>query len=713
MDDNGTNITKRKNAPSSGGALVVVPKNTEDLVEEEIDSQILSIIGLEDVFDFTYEEYATLLKEAAVRGRMSSSQMTTEAVELVTNELKRVRGKTGRFKVKRGKINIGKVMNRRAPSPQRILPQNLAPPDEEEENQKVKKFLMGNLPDRLSLVANSLDDINKTLQQQLGIEKKVSEEERKSESKSKKAQREREIEKRDKKRSDEGIKKLKGPVTGFFDAIKRYFGNILAGSIVVGLVNWFQNPANKGAIDKFSNFITNNAPVILGGILALALLPVASTLLGLTTGILGGIPLLIGALKFLASPSGLFALATYLTREGLYKFVLPPLAKGMDRIIESGYKRDYGEGNAAKGKFTTKLRDQYGRIAPRKEFEKMTDEEKTTASFLKMYDDTLKERQKVNNELYQLSAVRSDVRSKPKIEKKEKELKELDEKLQQMESQIRIGGKSFSEMQKQYEEKGESGLPQTSLSKRLYPSQTLKPQTPAVSDYVSPFAGARDREILKASKITGNAPITVGERAGYSASRGRVHRGRDIAAPSGTGLTVPSESVITDKGTEGTYGNYVVFKDANGVEHFYGHMIEPSPLSIGDSVSPGDIVGRVGSTGRSTGPHLHWEVSRVMGEVGRPRANVIDPIEVGFSAQTPFTGKVEAAQLAKTSPSIPTIPSPTGRSGIGGFVPVPIGGQRQVTSASSASQPTIPAFSPEDPNNTNIMTIKAIYNLVG
>ena len=697
MDDKGTNTTEEKNAPSSGGALVVVPKNRDDFVEEEINSQILSIIGLEDVFDLTYEEYATLLKEAAVRGRMSSSQMTTESIELVTNELKRVRGKTGRFKVKRGKINIDKVMNRRTPSPQRILPQNLTPPDEEEENKKVKKFLMGNLPDRLSLVANSLDDINKTLQQQLGIEKKVSEEERKSESKSKKAQREREIEKKDKKRSDEGIKKLKGPVTGFFDAIKRYFGNILAGSIVVGLVNWFQNPANKSAIDKFSNFITDNAPLILGGILALALLPVASTLIGFTGSILGGIGMLtkaIGGLGgLLLKIPGLGAAATAVAPAAGAIGISAVGAVGTALLMKATYDAIRGEiaGGGDFAKVDEQLRNKlagYGITETGMSYKKGSrKQQKLSASQQRVYEEIQAKR----DQLRKLKEERDSELSKHYTQRSPRSARVLTQK-----------GK---EIKRKYDQKALELFRQEQLQ--------VQPQTPAVSDYVSPFAGARDREMLKASKITGNAPITVGERAGYSASRGRVHRGRDIAAPSGTGLTVPSESVITDKGTEGTYGNYVVFKDANGVEHFYGHMIEPSPLSIGDRVSPGDIVGRVGSTGQSTGSHLHWEVSRVMGEVGRPRENVIDPIEVGFSAQTPFTGKVEAAQLAKTSPSVPTIPSPTGRSGIGGFIPVPIGGQQQVTSASSASQPIIPAFSPEDPNNTNIMAIKAIYNLVG
>ena len=696
MVDKGTNTAEEKNAPP-GGALVVVPKNNEDLVEEEIDSQILSIIGLEDVFDLTYEEYATLLKEAAVRGRMPSSQMSTEAVELVTNELKRVRGNTGRFKVKRGKVNIDKVMNRRAPSPQRILPQSLAPPEEENETEKVKKFLMGNLPDRLSLIADSLDDINKTLQQQLGIEKKVSETERKEVSKSKKAEREREIEKKDKKKSDEGIKKLKGPVTGFFDAIKRYFGNILAGSIVVGLVNWFQNPANKGAIDKFGNFITDNAPLILGGILALALLPVASTLIGFTGSILGGIGMLtkaIGGLGgLLLKIPGLGAAATAAAPAAAAIGISAVGAIGTALLMKATYDAIRGEiaGGGDFAKVDEQLRNKlagYGITETGMAFKKGSrKQQKLSASQQKVYEEIQGKR----DTLRKLKEERDAELAKHYTQRSPRSARVLTER-----------GK---EIKRKYDKKA------LELFGQEQPQ--VQPQTPAVTDYVSPFAGARDREALKASKITGNAPITVGEKAGYSASRGRVHAGRDIAAPSGTGLQVPSDSVITDKGVDGGYGNYVVFKDASGVEHLYGHMIEASPYNKGDQVPAGTVIGRVGSTGKSTGPHLHWEVSRVMSEVGRPRQNVIDPIEMGFPAQAPFTGKVEAAQIAQTKPTTPPIPSPTGRSGIGGVVPFPIGGQQQVTSGSSASQPTIPGFSAEDPNNTNIMTIKAIYNLVG
>ena len=162
----------------------------------------------------------------------------------------------------------------------------------------------------------------------------------------------------------------------------------------------------------------------------------------------------------------------------------------------------------------------------------------------------------------------------------------------------------------------------------------LAPRRPSAIDQSSSSqsSGARSGSALP------KADIVIGERAGYSESRGRVHAGRDIAVDSGVGLTVPSTSTITDMGYDGGYGYYVVFKDASGMEHLYGHMREATLRRKGDKVNPGDIIGYVGSTGRSSGPHLHWEVSRNMGEVGYGRSNVIDPIEAGYDAQIPFTG---------------------------------------------------------------------------
>lgn len=85
--------TQKKSPPPkpTSSALVPVGVKGTDLVEEEIDERILAILGIQDVFDFTYEEYATLLKEKAMSARMAQGSMSTESIELVTDEFKRVK----------------------------------------------------------------------------------------------------------------------------------------------------------------------------------------------------------------------------------------------------------------------------------------------------------------------------------------------------------------------------------------------------------------------------------------------------------------------------------------------------------------------------------------------------------------------------------------------------------------------------------------------
>jgi murein DD-endopeptidase MepM/ murein hydrolase activator NlpD len=703
------NIAEDNSKVSS--ALVVVAKKPEDLVEEDVDSQILSILGLEDVFDLTYEEYASLLKEAAVKGRMSGSQMTTESVELVTNELKRVKNKTGKFKVKPKKVDINKVLDRKQPTPSGAIvkAQKLIPTAPEVSPEQEKKPLVDseNLQkDLLSGIGNILESlitIRTLLQSQNKTEQKTVTEDKKEIQKKNKKERESKLEQ--KKPTSPILKSLQKPVDDFFGAIKKFFTNVLLGSVVLGIFKWLKDPANQNAVDGFSNFLQKNAPLILGGLLAIAALPIAANLLGLTTTILGGIPILIGAIKFLTSPAGIAALL--FTAPKWIPEVFPQTVDEQEKKIQDQIKKS----GVSKEEAIKKLKEQKKNLNPLQIMQGVGSE--------------------IDEQIYKLETGKTKSYQMQKQETSGDFGYRVGRGLVGAIKDLPAGlvgqlqGKDNEALRRQ-RERGSNlvTLLQTgklpSSTSTTKPQTPIKPQTPKVSSYKSPFAGARDKEVLKASKITGNAPITVGEKAGYSASRGRVHAGRDIAAPSGTGLQVPSDSVITDKGYERGYGNFVVFKDSNGIEHLYGHMLEASPYNKGAQVSVGTVIGRVGSTGRSTGPHLHWEVSRVMGEVGRPRSNIIDPLEIGFPSQAPFTGKVDAkqikegkAQLAQTPPPTPSIPSPTGRSNIIPL-PLPIGGaQSQVQSGTSPNQAPVPRFSSEDPNNSTTLVVRAIYNIVG
>ena len=97
----------------------------------------------------------------------------------------------------------------------------------------------------------------------------------------------------------------------------------------------------------------------------------------------------------------------------------------------------------------------------------------------------------------------------------------------------------------------------------------------------------------------------------------RMHAGIDIAAPNGTAVSSTADGMVKFAGEQGGYGNMVILDHGNGVETRYAHL---SSLSVkaGDVVADGDLVGNVGSTGTSTGNHLHYEV-RENGKAINPR----------------------------------------------------------------------------------------------
>ena len=97
---------------------------------------------------------------------------------------------------------------------------------------------------------------------------------------------------------------------------------------------------------------------------------------------------------------------------------------------------------------------------------------------------------------------------------------------------------------------------------------------------------------------------------------GHFHGGIDMAAPEGTPVRSAAAGIARVSEDPGGYGLYVVVEHGGGLATLYGHL-DSSPLHGGEEVAVGQEVGEVGSSGLSTGPHLHFEVRRD----GRP----VDP----------------------------------------------------------------------------------------
>ncbi len=98
----------------------------------------------------------------------------------------------------------------------------------------------------------------------------------------------------------------------------------------------------------------------------------------------------------------------------------------------------------------------------------------------------------------------------------------------------------------------------------------------------------------------------------------RLHRGTDYAAPTGTPIKAGGNGRIIRRGWSRIgYGYHIIIRHINGYDTLYGHMSRfRSGYKIGSKVRQGDIIGYVGSTGKSTGPHVHYEVRRYNKPVG-------------------------------------------------------------------------------------------------
>ena len=146
------------------------------------------------------------------------------------------------------------------------------------------------------------------------------------------------------------------------------------------------------------------------------------------------------------------------------------------------------------------------------------------------------------------------------------------------------------------------------------------------------------RTPLDAARITSGFGMRTHPIKGYS----KMHRGVDFGAPMGTPIMAAGDGVVAFRGWKGGYGNFLLISHNGKYETAYGHLSRFAKLKVGDRVKQGQVVAYVGSTGMSTGPHLHYEV--------REAGNQVNPVSKQFNMAAGLSGKQLAAfKTAKQS----------------------------------------------------------------
>ena len=182
----------------------------------------------------------------------------------------------------------------------------------------------------------------------------------------------------------------------------------------------------------------------------------------------------------------------------------------------------------------------------------------------------------------------------------------------------------------------------------LYSALTLSGETKGYYRFTTPDDGITDyydENGKSATKFLMRTPVSGARMSSKFGMRkhpiigyNKMHTGLDFAAPYGTPVKAGGSGVIEQIGRVGAYGNYIRIRHPNNYKTAYAHLSRfASGLKKGSKVRQGQVIGYVGSTGRSTGPHLHYEVH----VDGRP----VNPLTLKIPTGRQLSGPILAAFL--------------------------------------------------------------------
>lgn len=693
----------------------------EDIVDEEIDQSILELLGLTDVSDIDYSTYKTLLRERLIAGGMVDSQIPTEEIELLTNEYKRVKSKTGRFKVRGKKIKAETFVGeeRTKTTATKVDASKLVPPTKNL-SEDIKAEVDENNQEVLIPLSSSLTEIEKNLEKilelnedRLDLEKQSAKDLETRQENLAFKEKEKELEgASDKSKTKDRIAKVIAPAKSIIDTIIDFFLNILLGSAVVRLLDIIQNPGKylKGLID-FGNKMIDFINEIIKYINDVILLPI-NTIINSLNDVFNNIE------------SAVNQIARFLPIDPIDLPEIDPIAiKYIDPIKYPDWiQQQEGGGMVVEG---VQQQEGGGTVINVKNlsFEKGGAIDRSSGITISG----------LGNDTQLIAAQPGEIM----MSKRAVDAYGADNLLA---ANAAAGGNNKPKFGRIPGFQGGGQVGKLVIGAGHAPSEENAMKGIALGSDGRPVQGTQDihgskvneweatRHLVKAlKKLVSNSPyrdrISFQNITSYKGLKGVPS---SVEKQSGTqfvdlhfdarggrgGVLNPDRSKISsvDRSMAAVFGNYPgVTPQEKGVTAVGGTILEVAAI---DDPSIGQFLGEVkkGTVGKES-MNLASKVlnSMLPGLSGGGAMEVPPPAPILPSPTSIPSTSISPLQKT-TPPKAPSTSSPSGQTSV---LPLPTGGQGAPSSGASPSQRRTPGFSAEDLNNADLIVVKSIYNIVG